>query len=62
MSLGYVAQTLDAITTGVVESIKMAHDGLKPGRMMISTGNLTDASINRSPSAYLNNPAEERSK
>ena len=60
MSLGFVGQTLEVIVDGIVESIRMAHDNMKPGHLFINTGMLLDASINRSPSAYLNNPEEER--
>ena len=62
MSLGYVEQSLTAIVNGIVESIKQAHDNMKPGHLYINNGTLLDASINRSPSAYLNDPEEERSK
>lgn len=61
MSLGFVGQTLDVIVDGIVESVKMAHDNMRPGHLFINNGTLLDASINRSPSAYLNNPEEERS-
>jgi len=62
MSLGYVEQTLTAIVDGIVESIKIAHADMKLGTMAVNQGQLMDANINRSPSAYLNNPAEERAK
>lgn len=61
MSLGFVGQTLNAIVDGIVESVKIAHENMRPGHLYINTGMLLDASINRSPSAYLNNPGEERS-
>ena len=60
MSLGFVNQTLEAIVSGIVESVKIAHENVKPGQLFINNGILLDASINRSPSAYLNNPEEER--
>ena len=60
MSLGFVNQTLDAIVNGIVESVKMAHSNMKPGHLFINNGTLLDASVNRSPSAYLNNPESER--
>ena len=62
MSLGFVSQSLNAIVSGIVESIKIAHNDMKLGHMVINQGNLFDANINRSPSAYLNNPADERKK
>lgn len=61
MSLGFVGQTLNAIVDGIVESVKIAHNNMRPGHLFINSGMLLDASINRSPSAYLNNPEEERS-
>ena len=60
MSLGFVGQTLDVIVDGIVESVKMAHENMRPGHLFINTGNLLNASVNRSPSAYLNNPEAER--
>ncbi len=62
MSLGFVEQSLTAIVDGIVESIKIAHDNMQPGYLTVNQGFLYDANINRSPSAYLNNPAEERAK
>lgn len=58
-SLGFVRQSFDAIVDGIVESVKIAHSNMKQGHIFINTGNLLDASINRSPAAYLNNPASE---
>lgn len=40
----------------------MAHDNFQPAHMYINTGNVSDANINRSPTAYLNNPAWERAQ
>lgn len=62
MSLGFVGQALDATVDGIVLSIMRAHDNMKPASLSVGTGLLYDANINRSPSAYLNNPEEERSK
>ncbi len=55
-------QSLTAIVDGIVESIKMAHDNMQLGHLAVNQGFLYDANINRSPSAYLNNPADERAK
>lgn len=60
MSLGFVEQALKAIVDGIVMSIEMAHKDLQEGTLYVGEGQLTDASINRSPSAYLNNPEKER--
>lgn len=40
----------------------MAHNNIKPARLSYAQGELTDASANRSPTSYLNNPEEERAK
>ena len=59
-SLGFVPQTFEAIVDGIVESVKRAHSNMRAGHLYINTGDLLDASINRSPTAYLNNPTSER--
>ncbi|KAJ4978338.1 hypothetical protein NE237_009118 [Protea cynaroides] len=61
-SLGFVRQSFDALVDGIEKTIIQAHENLRPGSIYIDTGELLDAGVNRSPSAYLNNPAEERSK
>ncbi|CAL1361236.1 unnamed protein product [Linum trigynum] len=61
-SLGFVRQSFDALVDGIEQSIIQAHENLRPGSIYVNTGEVIDAGINRSPSAYLNNPTEERSK
>eukprot|EP00249_Psilotum_nudum_P007748 c20791_g2_i1 orf=53-2179(+) len=61
-SLGFVRQSFDALVDGIERSIVQAHENLRPGTILISIGDLLNASINRSPSAYLNNPPEERAR
>ncbi|KAJ4834311.1 hypothetical protein Tsubulata_014209 [Turnera subulata] len=61
-SLGFVQQSFDAIVNAIELSIVQAHQNLKPGSVFINTGELENAGINRSPSAYLLNPAEERAR
>ncbi|KAK8707615.1 hypothetical protein V6N13_058670 [Hibiscus sabdariffa] len=76
-SLGFVRQSFDVLVDGIEKSIVQAHENLQPGSIFVnkevyafsllkgywlSTGELLDAGVNRSPSAYLNNPASERSK
>ncbi|KAL2488643.1 Neutral/alkaline non-lysosomal ceramidase [Forsythia ovata] len=61
-SLGFVRQSFDALVNGIEQSIIQAHDSLQPGSIYVNKGELLDAGVNRSPSAHLNNPAEERSK
>lgn len=61
-SLGFVRQSFDVIVDGIEKSIIQAHENLRPGSIFVNNGELLDAGVNRSPSSYLNNPAEERSK
>ncbi|CAL1355419.1 unnamed protein product [Linum trigynum] len=59
-SLGFVRQSFDAIVDAVELSVVQAHNNLKSGSIFINTGDVENAGINRSPSAYLANPPEER--
>ncbi|KAL7082085.1 hypothetical protein ACP275_14G078600 [Erythranthe tilingii] len=61
-SLGFVRQSFDALVDGIEQTIIQAHGNLRPGSIYVNKGELIDAGVNRSPSAYLNNPAAERSK
>ncbi|GAU13447.1 hypothetical protein TSUD_127440 [Trifolium subterraneum] len=61
-SYGFVRQSFDVIVDGIEKSIVQAHENLRPGSIFVNEGELLDAGVNRSPSAYLNNPASERSK
>lgn len=61
-SLGFVRQSFDAVVNGIEQSIIQAHENLRPGSIVVNKGELLDAGVSRSPSAYLNNPAGERSK
>jgi neutral ceramidase len=61
-SLGFSKQSYQAIVDGTVLSIKRAHESMAAGYLSYSETNVTDANINRSPSAYLANPAAERAK
>ncbi|KAK4775933.1 hypothetical protein SAY87_023894 [Trapa incisa] len=61
-SLGFVRQSYDALVNGTEKSIIQAPENLRPGSIFINKGGLLDAGVNRSPSAYLNNPASERNK
>ncbi|KAI9599014.1 Neutral/alkaline nonlysosomal ceramidase [Syncephalis fuscata] len=60
--LGWIEQTAEAITTGIALSIERAHQRLQPGSISVNVGELLEASINRSPSSYDENPAEERAR
>ncbi|ETW74738.1 hypothetical protein HETIRDRAFT_391411 [Heterobasidion irregulare TC 32-1] len=59
-SLGYVKETADAIVAGTVLAVQRAHASLAPGKLSIGNTSVVDGNINRSPSAYLANPAAER--
>jgi len=59
-TFGWVDETFHSVVSGIVKAIDEAHNNVQTGRMYVSRGNLTDASINRSPSSYLRNPQEER--
>ncbi|KAJ7957945.1 neutral ceramidase-like [Quillaja saponaria] len=61
-SLGFVQQSFDAIVNAIEQSIVLAHNNLKPGLIFINKGEVHNAGINRSPSAYLLNPADERAQ
>ncbi|KAL6545260.1 Neutral ceramidase 1 [Orobanche gracilis] len=61
-SLGFVRESFDVIVNGIEQSIIRAHESLRPGSIFVNKGEIVDAGVNRSPSAYLNNPAAERSK
>jgi len=61
-SLGYVKQTADAIVTGTVLAVQRAHDSLAPGSLTVGNTTVLNGNINRSPSAYLANPASERAR
>ena len=59
-ALGYVKQTADAIVAGTVLAVQRAHANLAPGKLSLGNTTVLNANINRSPSAYLANPAAER--
>lgn len=45
-----------------LQSVARAHAKVAPGRLEVAWGELLGANINRSPSSYLENPAEERAR
>ncbi|OCH91072.1 Neutral/alkaline nonlysosomal ceramidase [Obba rivulosa] len=59
-SLGYVPLTAEAIVNGTVLAVQRAHASLAPGSLSVGNTTVLNANINRSPSAYLANPAAER--
>ncbi|KAL8283578.1 hypothetical protein RQP46_005681 [Phenoliferia psychrophenolica] len=61
-SLGFVPQTYEAIVAGSVVAVQRAHANLAPGSLSIGNSTLLDTNSNRSPTSYLENPAEERAQ
>ncbi|KAH9307463.1 hypothetical protein KI387_035374, partial [Taxus chinensis] len=61
-SLGFVRQSFDVIVDGIEKSIIQAHENLRPGSVFLNKGEILHTGINRSPSAYLNNPSNERAR
>jgi len=59
---GWQPVTVNAMVNGVVESIVMAHDNLEPATAKMAVGEVHKSSRNRSPTAYANNPEEERNQ
>jgi len=61
-SAGFISQTLSALVEGITRSVDRASENLQPGRIYYAEGELLDASVNRSPTSYENNPQDERAK
>ncbi|XP_033099666.1 neutral ceramidase-like isoform X2 [Anneissia japonica] len=61
-SLGFVNQSYMALVDGIVESVQRAHGNIVDGDIYMNSGELLESNTNRSPTAYENNPAEERAK
>ncbi|MCU0597871.1 MAG: neutral/alkaline ceramidase [Desulfobacterales bacterium] len=60
--LGYDAKHYNTVVDGIYQSIVRAHGNLESGEIRINMGELNDCGWNRSPAAYNNNPASERSQ
>ncbi|GAB0099781.1 Neutral ceramidase [Sergentomyia squamirostris] len=60
--LGFIRETFNALVLGIAKSISRAHNSMTQGRLIISEAEIVDVNINRSPSAYQNNPEEERNQ
>uniref|UniRef100_A0A6B2E5V5 Neutral ceramidase n=1 Tax=Phlebotomus kandelakii TaxID=1109342 RepID=A0A6B2E5V5_9DIPT len=60
--LGFIKETFNALVIGIAKSISRAHKSMTEGRLFISEREILNVNINRSPSAYLNNPEEERNQ
>ncbi|RKT82691.1 neutral ceramidase [Saccharopolyspora antimicrobica] len=58
--LGFQEQTYNAVVDGITEAISRAHADLKPGTAHLGRAVLTDASANRSRSAFDLNPQPDK--
>lgn len=58
---GFRPATFEAIVAGIVQAVQCADADLAPAEVALSHGQLHDASINRSPSAFARNPESDRS-
>lgn len=61
-ALGFVPETFYALVRGITQSIINAHNNMNEGRVFLSETEILDANINRSPSAYANNPEQEKAQ
>ena len=61
-SKGFNTQSYQAIVDGALLSIRRAHERLAPGYLSVGRIEVPEGNINRSPFAYLANPALERSR
>lgn len=61
-SKGFHKPSYNAIVDGAVASIKQAHERLAPGHLSVGVTHIDNANTNRSPWAYLQNPAHERER
>ncbi|RMZ76578.1 hypothetical protein DV737_g4746, partial [Chaetothyriales sp. CBS 132003] len=61
-SKGFDKQSYEAIVNGSLAAIQRAHESLTPGYLSFGNSTLLDANINRSPYAYLANPAAEQER
>ena len=61
-SKGFDRKSYQAIVDGTLLSIVRAHESLALGHLSFGSTDVEDANINRSPYAYLANPARERER
>lgn len=60
LSGAFYPEVYEHIVDGIVAAIITAHDDLKPGNILINTGDVEGAGVNRSMAAYNQNPEQER--
>ncbi|XP_019871474.2 neutral ceramidase isoform X2 [Aethina tumida] len=61
-NLGFSHETFNALVEGIVRAVVNAHENMVQGRIFVTSGEVLEANINRSPASYLYNPEEERAK
>lgn len=59
---GFVQETYTALIDGITQAIVKAHNNMVEAKMYYTKGILLDSNINRSPTAYMANPPEERER
>ncbi|MHA6799567.1 neutral/alkaline ceramidase [Bounagaea algeriensis] len=59
-TFGFQERTFTAVVDGITEAIDRAHDDLEPGTIALGRAELTDASVNRSRSAFDRNPQQDK--
>ncbi|XP_072165215.1 putative neutral ceramidase C [Diadema setosum] len=59
-SLGFVNISHECIVQGIVQSIRNADAAMVDGNIYVNADDLYNSNINRSPTAYANNPEEEK--
>ncbi|KAG3093206.1 hypothetical protein PI125_g16918 [Phytophthora idaei] len=57
---GFVPENFDKIVSGIVDAIDAAHNSMEKGTIRWNKGEVVRGGKNRSPNAYLANPASER--
>jgi len=60
LSGAFYPEVYEHIVDGIVTAIIAAHDDLQPGNILINTGDVEGAGVNRSMIAYEQNPEQER--
>eukprot|EP01087_Luapelamoeba_hula_P002224 TRINITY_DN1191_c0_g1_i1.p1 TRINITY_DN1191_c0_g1~~TRINITY_DN1191_c0_g1_i1.p1 ORF type:complete len:709 (+),score=67.90 TRINITY_DN1191_c0_g1_i1:16-2142(+) len=62
-SSGFHKDNFNTIASGIAQAIINAHNNMQSSASLyLNSGTLLDSNINRSPTAYANNPASERAK
>lgn len=60
--LGFIGENFDVIVAGILAAIDEAHTSIAPGTIRFNSGTVEKGGKNRSPDAYLANPAAERAQ